>query len=81
MAFFGTLFPVIRWWRQADPLRRTRLSLFSIVWCVFVACVIAALLELSQAWVIMVACAMSFSVQLASPWLHPRQRYARTKVE
>ena len=29
VACFGTLFLLIRWWRQADPLRSTRLSLWT----------------------------------------------------
>ena len=26
MSYFGFLFPVLRWWRQTNPLRSTRLS-------------------------------------------------------
>ncbi len=75
MAVFGTLFFVVRWWRQADPLRSTRLSLWSMVFCVFVAWLVAALWLFPQPWLIMAACAICVSVQLASPWLHPRRRY------
>jgi hypothetical protein len=74
MACFGTLFLVVRWWRQADPLRSTRMSLWSMVFCVLVAWLTAALWLFPQPWLLMVACAMSVSVQLASPWVHPRQR-------
>ncbi|MHC4399137.1 MAG: serine/threonine-protein kinase [Planctomycetota bacterium] len=77
LACFGTLFPVIRWWRQANPLRRTRLSLWSVFWCVAIACVVAALWQFPQAWLMMVACAVSVSVQLSSPWLNVRRRHAR----
>jgi serine/threonine protein kinase len=79
MACFGTLFPVIRWWRQADPLRRARLSLWSVFWPVAVACVIGGFLQFPQAWLMMVACAISVSVQLSSPWVHPRRRHAAAR--
>ena len=31
MAAFATLLAVLRWWLDADPLRSTRLSLWSLV--------------------------------------------------
>lgn len=74
MACFGTLFLLIRWWRQADPLRSTRISLWSMVFCVLVAWLTAAVWLFPQPWLMMVACATSVSVQLASPWVHPRRR-------
>jgi hypothetical protein len=74
MACFGTLFLVVRWWRQADPFRRHRLSLWSMVFCSVMACLVAALWLFPPSWLMMVACAISVSVQLSSPWLHPRQR-------
>jgi hypothetical protein len=74
MACFGTLFLVIRWWRQADPLRKTRLSLWSMVFCAVMAWLVAALWLFPPTWLMMVACAISVSVQLASPWLAPRRR-------
>ena len=75
MACFGTLFVAVRWWRQADPLRTTRLSLWSMVFSVVMAWLVAALWLFPQPWLMMAACAISVSVQLASPWLHPRRRH------
>ena len=71
---FGALFAVIRWWRQADPLRFTRLSLWSLFICGLMAWVVADCCGFPQPWLPMAACAMSISVQLASPWLRPYQR-------
>jgi hypothetical protein len=81
MAVFGTLFPTIRWWRQADPLRRTRLSLWSVFVSVLVACVVAALWLFPQAWLMMAACVISVSVQLASPWLPSRRRHGPKRLD
>jgi len=75
MACFGTLFLAIRWWRLADPLRRTRLGLKSIFFCVLMAWLVAGLWQYPRGWLMMVACAMTASVQLSSPWLNPRQRH------
>jgi len=77
LAAFGTLFLVIRWWRQADPLRSTRLSFWSLIVSVVVAGLVAAAWHFPQPWLPMVACTISVSVQLASPWLHPARRLRR----
>jgi serine/threonine protein kinase len=79
MACFATLLAVIRWWRQADPLRSTRMSLWSMGFCALVAWIVAAVWLFPQPWLMMVACAMSVAVQLASPWVHPRLRRARIR--
>ena len=42
LACFGTLFLVLRWWRQADPLRGARLSLWWILVSSLVAGVVAS---------------------------------------
>ncbi len=71
---FGSLFLLLRWWRQADPLRTTRLSLWAVFVCGVFALIISSASGFPQPWLVMVACAMSVSVQLASPWIHPRLR-------
>lgn len=76
LACFATLFVVIRWWRQADPLRSVRLSLWSMFVCVVWAALVAAVWQFPQPWLPMMAGAISVSVQLSSPWLHPRRRHA-----
>ncbi len=80
LACFGLLFLVIRWWFQADPLRRSRLSLKSMIVSMVLAAVVAAILCFPQTWLAMVAATISVSVQLASPWANPR-RQARLEVE
>jgi hypothetical protein len=81
LACFGTLFLLLRWWRQADPLRSSRLSLWSMFVSVVGAVLVAAFWGFQQAsWLVMVAGAMSASVQLASPWVNPRERAHRKKA-
>ncbi len=81
MACFGTLFLAIRWWRLADPLRKTRLSLWATVFCVVMAWLVASLWLFPPTWLMMVACAASVAVQLASPWMHPRRRNPHRKFD
>ena len=76
VAALGTLFLLVRWWRQADPLRSTRLSVWMMIACTFAAWLIAAVWLFPQPWLAMVACSMSAAVQLAGRWLYPRQRHA-----
>ena len=80
MACFGTLFLVLRWWRQADPMRKSRLSLWAIVFSGAVAALIAHLWQFPATWLAMVAGATSVSVQLAAPWISPRNRFRRFNV-
>jgi hypothetical protein len=70
---FGTLFFLLRWWRQADPLRRHRLKIGSTVVSVLVACLVAAIWRFPQPWLPMTAGVVSLAVQLASPWAPGRK--------
>jgi hypothetical protein len=74
LAAFATLFAVVRWWRQADPARGARMSLWAIIVSVFVAALVADVWGFPQPWLPMVACSVSVAVQLASTWIHPRER-------
>jgi hypothetical protein len=74
LAAFGGMFVLLRWWRQADPLRFTRMSLWSLFICGLSAWWVGSFSSFPQPWLIMAACGISVSVQLASPWLHPSQR-------
>ena len=81
LAAFGLLFLTIRWWRQTDPLRKSRLSLWTMFGCAFMAALIADACGFPQPVLVMFACAVSVSVQLSSPWVHPRQRFAQNKFD
>jgi len=74
LACFGTLMLLLRWWRQADPLRSSRLSLWSMFFTVVMAGIVAGLWQFPQPWLPMIAGAMSVSVQLSSPWIPQRER-------
>lgn len=78
VACFGTLFLAVRWWRQADPLRATRMSLWAMVFSVAVAWLTAAVWLYPQPWLPMAACTTSVAVQLASPFVDSRRRFARS---
>ncbi len=77
---FGTLFLLIRWWRGADPLRGTRLSLWSLAVTVVVTTVVAGLWHFPQPWLPMVAAAVCVSTQLSTPWINPRRRVRHDHV-
>ncbi|MBN1393496.1 MAG: serine/threonine protein kinase [Pirellulales bacterium] len=74
VACFGTLFFVLRWWRQADPLRRMRFSFGSVFWSVAAAALVAHIWQFPQPMLPMIAGVVSASVQLAAPWLRPADR-------
>ncbi len=70
LAFFATLFVALRWWRQVDPLRNTRFSLFATILCVLVAMLIPWQLP----WGFLLAATISVSIQLSAPWMNSSQR-------
>ena len=75
LACFGTLFFAMRWWRQADPLRRVRPSVWTLLVTIVVAGAVAHVWQYPQPWLPMVAGTISASVQLASPWRRAVKRY------
>jgi eukaryotic-like serine/threonine-protein kinase len=80
LAYFGLLFLIVRWWRQADPLRTSRLSIWCALVCVFWAGVLGYVppfKDFPASWGMILAANTSIAVQLSSPWLDPRRRTAR----
>jgi serine/threonine protein kinase len=73
---FSILFFVMRWWRNADPLRSTRLNVFSFVVTVLLSGVIGGFFHFPYPWIMMLAGAIFITVQLSSPWIPPRERAA-----
>ncbi len=75
LAYFATLFVLIRWWRQVDPLRKTRFSLGATMLCALVA----MLIPWQIPWGFPLALTMSMAMQLSSPWTavdqHSRAHY------
>jgi hypothetical protein len=74
LAYFAGLFVILRWWRQADPLRTTRLSLWATALCVLWAVVLDFFFQFPQPWGYMLAGAISIAVQLSAPWLSPKEQ-------
>ena len=66
------------WWLDADPMRGTRLSLWSLLVTVVFAHIIATAWQFPEPWLMMVAACMSVAVQLSSPWV---PAYARLRPQ
>ena len=67
LAYFGFLMFILRWWKQADPNRSSRLSLWSTAVSVFGAWVLYIFWPFPQPWGLMLAAVIAVSVQLSSP--------------
>jgi hypothetical protein len=74
LAYFPLLMGVVHWWKQADPLRRNRFSLFSVLWCVLMAGVVQLIIPFPQPWGALVFAGTSIAVQLSTPWHNPDER-------
>jgi len=74
MAVFGSHFLLVRWWRLADPLRRSRFCLWGIVGPAVAAVLVSALWVFPGQWLLWPAVATGITVQLASPWFSTRRK-------
>ena len=72
--FFATMFYVLGWWKQSDPTRRTRLSIWSVGACLAWAGILSHVLNIAPLATCVMVVVISISVQLAAPWLHPQDR-------
>ena len=73
MAHFALLFGGIRWWKSVDPLRRTRLSLWSVAVVCVAAWGVQQFLPVPQPMGILVAGGLAVATQMSAPWINPRQ--------
>ena len=69
LAYFGFLFVIVRWWRLADPLRSTRLSIWHTAVALFCSFLIGLFWPFPQPWGWMLTVTIAIAVQLSSPWL------------
>jgi serine/threonine protein kinase len=81
MAYFGGLFAVMRWWRQVDPVRASRVSIWSTCLVVLVALLVHTVFAFSQPWGLMIAAVTSISVQLSSQWIRPLENAKRVPAQ
>lgn len=73
--FFSGLFLILRWWRLADPVRRTRLSIWSVGLCLVWGMLIGQFFYFPLPWSCILAVMISIATQIAAPWLSNEQRH------
>jgi len=81
VAYFAFLFLVLRWWRQAEYTREKRLSLWTIVGCMFWAWILHLFWWYPQPSGIAIAGVVAAATQLASPWMPPSKREELARAE
>lgn len=74
LIFFMVLFGALRWWYQVDPLRKTRLSVWTVGLCFVWAVLFSHVLGRSVITHGLFAIVVSTSLQLAAPWIAEGQR-------
>ena len=72
MAHFALLFAMLRWWKPVDPLRRSRLSLWSVAVAVVAEWAIHQILPIPQPMGMLIAGGLAITVQMSAPWINPR---------
>jgi eukaryotic-like serine/threonine-protein kinase len=81
LAHFAMLLGLVRWWRQADPLRASRFSVFAVIGSVIGALVVNAIIRIPQPWGVFVAVGSSIAIQMASPRLFADNESAETDAK
>jgi hypothetical protein len=74
VAYFGFLFLLPRWWRQAEFTRSSRISVWWIIVSVFWAWVLHLFWWFPQPTGMMAAGVVATATQLSSPWMPPSRR-------
>ena len=74
LAYFPLLMGMVHWWKQADPLRRTRFSLFSVLWTLLIAGIVQLIIPFPQPWGALVFAGTSIAVQMSTPWVNSDER-------
>ena len=74
LAYFGALFLIPKWWRRADPVRSTRLSIWHTVLTIACSWIITVFWPFPQPWGLMTTATMAIAIQMASPWVSPIDR-------
>lgn len=74
LAYFPLLMGSIQWWKQVDPLRRSRFSLWAVIWSVVVASFMHLIIPFPQPWIAIMAAGTSIAIQLSSPWINSDER-------
>jgi hypothetical protein len=74
VAYFGFLFLLPRWWRQAESTRTARISLWWVLVSVFWAWVLHLFWWFPQPTGMMAAGVIATATQLSSPWMPPSRR-------
>ena len=82
MAVFAALFAILKWWVDADPMRSSRLSIWSLVVTVVFSSIVGLALGFPRSTIVAVAACMSVAIQLSSPWVptHARLRPQRKTI-
>lgn len=71
LAYFGFLLAGARWWLQATPLRKSRVSIMATAGAIMVAWFLNMIWNFPQPWGLMAAGTTALAVQLAAPWQRP----------
>lgn len=81
LAYFPLVMGLIHWWKQVDPLRRTRFSFWAVIWSVIAASIVHLLIPFPQPWGALIAAGTSLAIQLSSPWINPAERLQIGRAE
>lgn len=76
IGYFAFLMLLIRWWKQADPLRPSRLRLWPTIVAIFWGWLLYFFWPFPQPWGTMVAASMAIAVQVSASWERGKRRVA-----
>lgn len=69
IAYFATVFVIVRWWKNADPLRAHRLGVFATLVPVLLSWGLSTFITFPQPVGLTCVAIMVVAVELSSPWI------------
>ncbi|QDV21854.1 serine/threonine-protein kinase [Aureliella helgolandensis] len=74
LAYFPLVMGLTHWWKQVDPLRRTRFSIWPVIWSILMAGVVHLIIPFPHPCGALIAACTSIAIQLSSPWINSAER-------
>jgi hypothetical protein len=74
LSFYAVVLTLPRWWKQTDPLRRTRVNLLSVAICVFIGWLFHLVWPYPQPYGLMSLAMISLATQLSATWMTATDR-------
>ncbi len=74
VAHFAAVMGLVRWWRQADIVRKNRFSFAAVIGALIGEAIVQAIVPISQPWGLILVGATAVTTQISANWINSAKR-------